>query len=88
MRSQMTRLTVPAVLVCLALVSTSGAWARPVKEPAPVPKQESSLVDNLLEWVQSLLERHGFPHTPPVPETPAFQQEGPQMDPNGTTGPH
>jgi len=85
MRSQMTRLTA-TLLVCLALVSTS-AWALPVDRPAPVPRQEVSLLDALREWAESFLERHGLSPTRPDPETRRFQQEGSQMDPNGT-GPH
>ena len=64
MRSQMTRLTVPAVLICFALVSSSGAWARPVHEPAPVLQGEISLAESLVAWTLSLLfETLGVPHT-------------------------
>ena len=84
MRSQMTRLTV-ALLVCFALVSSSGAWAWPVV-PGPVSTavRESSLAENLLDWVRSLIERHTIPHQSPAPATPHSQpKEGPQIDPNG-----
>ncbi|HYX24686.1 MAG TPA: hypothetical protein VFC23_11080 [Thermoanaerobaculia bacterium] len=78
----MTRLTA-ALLVCLALVSAS-AWALPVNRPAPVPRQEVSLLDALREWVESFLERHGLSDTRPDSETCRFQQEGSQADPNGS----
>ncbi len=89
MRSQMTRLTVPAVLVCFALVSSSGAWARPVHEPAPVLQGEVSLAENLVAWTLSLLfEKQGTPHTKPASKPPHIHtKEGPQADPNGTS-PH
>ena len=86
MRSQMTRLTVPAVLIGFALVSSSGAWARPVHEPAPVPQGEVSLAENLVAWTLSLLfEKQGAPHTKPASKPGHIHtKEGSQMDPNGS----
>jgi hypothetical protein len=84
MRSQMTRLTVAALLVCFALVFTSGAWARPVSGPAPTQVYENSMIENLIDWVLSLVERHSASHQSPAPESPRNQpKEGSQMDPNG-----
>ncbi len=89
MRSQMTRLTGPAVLVCLTLVANSGAWARPAHEPAAVPRGGVSLAENLVAWTLSLLfEKQGAPHTKPASKPPHIHtKEGPQADPNGTS-PH
>jgi len=84
MRSQMTRLAVATLLVCSALVSSSGAWARPVSESSPISVQESSLAESLLDWVMSFIERHVSPHQRAAPEPPRNQpKEGPQIDPNG-----
>ncbi|HEX3554197.1 MAG TPA: hypothetical protein VIA62_13305 [Thermoanaerobaculia bacterium] len=82
----MTRLTVPAVLVCFALVSSSGAWARPVHDSAPVPQGQVSLAENLLAWTLSLLfEKPGVPRTRPAAKPPhVHTKEGPQADPNGS----
>jgi len=84
MRSQINRLTVAALLVCFALVFTSGAWARPVSEPAPTLGQENSMAKNLVDWVLFLIERHIVPHQTTAPAPPRIQpKEGSQMDPNG-----
>jgi len=83
MRSLKTRLTVATLLVCFAMVFTSGAWARPVSETAPTLAHESSLMENLVDWVLSLIERHSASHQGPAPTPPNQQKEGPQMDPNG-----
>ena len=84
MRSQMTRLMVAALLVCFALVSSSVAWARPVSGPAPLHVQESLLIEDLVDWVISLMERHSTSQKSPAPESPHNQpKEGPQVDPNG-----
>ena len=84
MRSLMTRFTVAALLVCFAMVFTSGAWARPVSGPAPTLAYESSMIESLVDWVLSLIERRDIPHQSPAPAPPRNQQkEGPQMDPNG-----
>ena len=85
MRSQMTRLMVAALLVCCALVFTSGAWARPVSGPASTRAQESPLIENLVDWVLSLIGRHSISHQGPAPDSPHNQpKEGPQIDPNGS----
>jgi hypothetical protein len=85
MRSQMTRLMVAALLVCFALVSSSAAWARPVSGPAPIRLQESLLIEDLVDWVISLIERHSTSQKSPAPESPRNQpKEGPQVDPNGS----
>jgi hypothetical protein len=81
----MTRLTVAALLVCFALVSSSGAWARPVSGPASILVQENSLIGNLVDWVVSLIKGHSIPHQSLTPAFPRIQpKEGPQMDPNGS----
>lgn len=84
MRSQMTRLAVATLLVCFVLVSSSGAWARPVSGPVSTPTRESALVERLLDWVASLIERRDVAHPSPAPKDPRNQtKEGSQMDPNG-----
>jgi hypothetical protein len=85
MRSQMTRLTVAALLVCCALVFTSDAWAWPVSGPASTRAQESPLIENLVDWVLSLIGRHSISPQSPAPDPPRNQpKEGSQMDPNGS----
>jgi hypothetical protein len=84
MRSQMTRLAVALLLVCSALASSTGAWARPVSESSPVSVRENSLAASLLDWVLSLIERRETPHQTAAQEPPRSQmKEGPQIDPNG-----
>lgn len=86
MRSQMTRLAVAMLLVCFVLVSSPGAWARPVSGPASTGVRESnSLTERFLDWVQSLISRHEILHqSSAAPEVPHNQpKEGQQMDPNG-----
>lgn len=85
MRSQMTRLTVTALLVCFALVSSSGAWARPVLGPvSTIVREGNSLAESFLNWALSLIERRTIPHQSTSPEPPRNQpKEGSQMDPNG-----
>ena len=83
MRSH-TKCLAAALLLCFALVSGSGAWALSVHGSVPVPRQESSLVDKLRDWVGSLLVKAGIPPGGDAPEpTPSKPKEGPQMDPNG-----
>jgi hypothetical protein len=84
MRSQKTRLAAALLLVCFVLVSSSGAWARPVSGPASTPAEETSLTERLLDWVMSLIERRAIPHQSLAPEPPRSQpKEGIQIDPNG-----
>lgn len=88
MRSR-TKCLTAAFLLCFVLVSGSGAWALPVHGSAPVPKRESSVVDTLRDWAGALLARVGLLPQGAAPEPPRSpSKEGPQMDPNGTTGPH
>ena len=82
MRSH-TKCLAAALLLCFALVSGSGAWALPVHGSVPAPRQESSLVANLRDWVGSLLVRAGILPGGAVPEPHSQPKEGPQMDPNG-----
>jgi len=85
MRSQMTRLAVASLLVCFVLVSSSGAWARPLSGPAAISVMEGSLVDHFLDWAKSLIEPRKVHHKSPAPEPPRIQpKEGSQMDPNGS----
>jgi len=85
MRSQMTRLAVASLLVCFALVSSSGAWAQPVSGSAAISVLENPLVDSLMSWVKSLVKQRESPHHGSAPKLPRIQpKEGPQMDPNGT----
>jgi len=85
MRSQMARLMVAALVVCFALVSNSSAWARPVSGPESTRAQESPLIENLVDWVLSLIGRHSISPQSPAPYPPRNQpKEGSQMDPNGS----
>jgi hypothetical protein len=85
MRSLMTRLMVATLLVCFAMVFTSGAWARPASEPAPTLMHESSRIETFVDWFLSLIERHSALPKSPTPASPQNRQpkEGSQMDPNG-----
>ncbi len=83
MRSQMTRLAVAMLLVCFVLVSSPAAWAWPVGGPSLTPVKES-LTERLMDWLQSLVERHVTAHQSAAPAVPHDQtKEGPQIDPNG-----
>jgi hypothetical protein len=84
MRSQMTRLAVAVLLVCFVLVSSPAAWAWPAAGPASTPVKES-VAERLMDWLQSLIERHVTAHqSTAAPQVPHTQlKEGPQIDPNG-----
>jgi hypothetical protein len=85
MRPQMTRFAVAMLLVCFVLVSSPGAWAWPVTVPASsLAGENNSWAERLLDWVQSLIDRHQTSHQASAPEPPRNQpKEGSQMDPNG-----
>jgi hypothetical protein len=78
-----TKCLAAALLLCCVLLSGSGAWALTVHGTVPVPKQESSLIDNLRSWMGSLLKRAGILPGGVAPEPPPQAKEGPQVDPNG-----